>query len=666
MANWNTLKTAVADVINANGDQAITGQLLQNVLNNIITNVGENATFAGIATLDTNPGAPDGPVFYLATTAGVYPNFNGLEVLDGEAIIFLWNNSAWTKKVTGFATQEELSELGSEMEINKLSIESEVLNREQSINTLFDISDNLYDGNIILGYYNINGEYIEDKIYSTIVFQCESNQTYAVSSCFGYITEYNKEGLLINGIGGLGAQENYSFKTSKKAVEVKITVLSSIYRGNYIISKGLTVEGVSTKHYVGLKGNVSLNGVSLRNGSVSKDKVSFILKGENLFNYKDSNNIENGYYNDLSGIITGVDGPYKTILFECEQNKEYTISSIYAYITYWTKNGEFITMEKPGIHSPYSFVAKYNGICKITVLNPDFSTYMVVEGVELPLSYKEYGYYLSEDIKVKTDGTNKNNDIYLFGWFGQSNADGRGNRKASDGRIMKSTKPSNMPTDAILIKDDGNGECYVTKGVNIADSESSIPSFIKTFNSLSGKNVAVVKYSKGGTSLVPSDAESWNPLTTGANLYNRAKNIYLKSIQYLKDLGYNVINVGFIWIQGENEGTVGNNLAEEYKEVFQNLIQSFRTDMIEPNLKCFISLLGAYNSLEDKDVDKYQFVRKAQLDVAESDINTVVASDIARNFVSWKDNYMQDDQHYSSEGYIKLGSQIANNILVYI
>ena len=113
MANWNTLKTAVAEVINSNGNQEITGQLLQNVLNNIITNIGENATFAGIATLDTNPGAPDGPVFYLTATAGTYPNFNGIEVLDGEAVIFEWNNGTWTKKDSGFATQEKLSELGS-------------------------------------------------------------------------------------------------------------------------------------------------------------------------------------------------------------------------------------------------------------------------------------------------------------------------------------------------------------------------------------------------------------------------------------------------------------------------------------------------------------------------------------------------------------------------
>ena len=131
MANWNTLKGAVANVINANGNQAITGQLLQNVLNNIITNVGENATFAGIATVDTNPGAPDGPVFYLATTAGVYSNFNGIEVQDGEAVILLWNNNAWSKKVivTGFATQEKLSQLGSEL---RKSINNEVLRAKEA------------------------------------------------------------------------------------------------------------------------------------------------------------------------------------------------------------------------------------------------------------------------------------------------------------------------------------------------------------------------------------------------------------------------------------------------------------------------------------------------------------------------------------------------------
>lgn len=165
MANWNVLKAAVANIINANGNQEITGQLLQNVLNNIITNVGENATFAGIATLDTNPGAPDGPVFYLATTAGVYPNFNGLEVLDGEAIIFLWNNSAWTKKATGLATQEKLSQLGSEMSYhinNNDVIVSKLLNGYSKI---IDISYFIYNG-----YFDTTGTYQASSSYKATTF----------------------------------------------------------------------------------------------------------------------------------------------------------------------------------------------------------------------------------------------------------------------------------------------------------------------------------------------------------------------------------------------------------------------------------------------------------------------------------------------------------------
>ena len=111
MANWDVLKSAIAGIIKTNNNQEITGQLLQNVLNNIASSVGENATFAGIATFTTNPGTPDGPVFYLATEAGVYANFNGITILEGEAVILQWNSGVWAKKTTGFATQESVKKL---------------------------------------------------------------------------------------------------------------------------------------------------------------------------------------------------------------------------------------------------------------------------------------------------------------------------------------------------------------------------------------------------------------------------------------------------------------------------------------------------------------------------------------------------------------------------
>lgn len=101
MAKWTILKSAIASVIKTNGNQEITGALLQSTLNNIVNTVGENATFAGVATPATNPGVPDGPVFYLATKSGVYSNFNGIN-LDGTCFVALvYENSSWLKKEIG-------------------------------------------------------------------------------------------------------------------------------------------------------------------------------------------------------------------------------------------------------------------------------------------------------------------------------------------------------------------------------------------------------------------------------------------------------------------------------------------------------------------------------------------------------------------------------------
>lgn len=112
MANWTVLKEAIASVIKTNGNQEITGAVLQSTLNSIVNSIGENATFAGIATPITNPGTPDGPVFYFAAIAGSYSNFGGIEVLKGELAIFKWNNGTWIKETlelaAGSATEQEI------------------------------------------------------------------------------------------------------------------------------------------------------------------------------------------------------------------------------------------------------------------------------------------------------------------------------------------------------------------------------------------------------------------------------------------------------------------------------------------------------------------------------------------------------------------------------
>jgi len=109
MAHWTTLKAAIADVIKTNGNQEITGAILQNALNSIVSAVGENATFVGIATPNTNPGVFDGPVYYLAGMPGIYPNFGGYELKRG--IVAFVNNSDNEFNAVVLTSYDELAQL---------------------------------------------------------------------------------------------------------------------------------------------------------------------------------------------------------------------------------------------------------------------------------------------------------------------------------------------------------------------------------------------------------------------------------------------------------------------------------------------------------------------------------------------------------------------------
>lgn len=110
MGNYEQLKQAVADVVKSNGNQEITGDILQNTLLTIISTVGSGATFAGIATPTTNPGTPDQNVFYIASEDGIYSNFGNV-VLENEVAIFTNGNGIWQKGKTGIATYKQVSEL---------------------------------------------------------------------------------------------------------------------------------------------------------------------------------------------------------------------------------------------------------------------------------------------------------------------------------------------------------------------------------------------------------------------------------------------------------------------------------------------------------------------------------------------------------------------------
>lgn len=98
MGNYEQLKKAIADVIKTNGNEEITGAIMQRTLISIVNNLGSNAQFAGVAVPSTVPEDTDGSVFYLASTQGTYPNFSGIEVDASEMAVFTKNTAGtWVK-----------------------------------------------------------------------------------------------------------------------------------------------------------------------------------------------------------------------------------------------------------------------------------------------------------------------------------------------------------------------------------------------------------------------------------------------------------------------------------------------------------------------------------------------------------------------------------------
>ena len=110
MGNYDELKQAISDVIKTNGNQEITGQIMQNTLLSIINIVGENATFAGIATPKTNPGTPDQNIFYIASENGIYSNFDSIEVKN-EVSVIINKNGNWKKIGMNIPTLEMLEDI---------------------------------------------------------------------------------------------------------------------------------------------------------------------------------------------------------------------------------------------------------------------------------------------------------------------------------------------------------------------------------------------------------------------------------------------------------------------------------------------------------------------------------------------------------------------------
>ena len=170
MGNYEQLKQAISDVIKTNGNQEITGAIMQNALLSIISTVGSNATFAGIATPDTNPGKPDQNVFYLASEPGIYSNFGGVELAD-QVLVFTNKKGNWAKQDSGIATSAKIIELG---------------NKTSSYLRDVNIIDFFKKNEVVIVYGSVGEiaskiEFIQSKPFVYLITNCKEGDEFVLS-----------------------------------------------------------------------------------------------------------------------------------------------------------------------------------------------------------------------------------------------------------------------------------------------------------------------------------------------------------------------------------------------------------------------------------------------------------------------------------------------------
>lgn len=81
-----------------NNNKLIEGLTVKQYLLTIISSLTVGYQFMGVATPSTSPGTPDQNVFYVASTPGIYSNFDSFTLKSGQLVVFIYNGS-WSSNI---------------------------------------------------------------------------------------------------------------------------------------------------------------------------------------------------------------------------------------------------------------------------------------------------------------------------------------------------------------------------------------------------------------------------------------------------------------------------------------------------------------------------------------------------------------------------------------
>lgn len=369
MANWSDLKAAVAKVIKTNGNQEITGAVLQNVLNNIISNLGTNATFANIATPSTNPGTPDGPVFYLATQSGTYSNFGGA-IVENEAAILLYDGSTWVKKATGIALTESVLSLVAKSTI----IDPQTLNSYNKIDpdrlilgkSIKPVDGSVYDftGTFVSNFIDVLGV---DKVYSQIY---SNGNMYAYDENFAFISYVS--------------HSETEYTLSENTRYVRLTGKQSLIGGNSL--------------YLYLKNNTTYYAYGITEDKIYTDKKMSDVEGivDGVKALIDIRDTSNQYINKINYVTDFIDG----IMINAQGNEQ-SIATACASVFIDVLGLEKFYSGAFAFGSVFGYDEEMNFVKVLPINGGGFSgAYIVEDGIRY--------------VRISLSSKNKKNNIFFY------------------------------------------------------------------------------------------------------------------------------------------------------------------------------------------------------------------------------------------------------------
>ena len=343
MGNYEQLKQAVADVIKSNGNQEITGAILQNALLSIISTVGSKATFAGIAIPSTNPGTPDQNVFWIASTNGTYSNFNAIEVND-EVVIFTNKTGSWVKQSTGIALSLSLKDI-----VKKAAIAID-FNTDLKTTRLQVAKSNRRIGKILSYRNGTTGElttemyigtsfddkYWQDSLFWASIFPSTKlpfiNVSFVTNSTYNSPnkarnalpnTYYTKEGLILSYKADTGIYRSYLYLGQVNGIESYIPIdnycFEALSYNTNVSNTRLQVSIISRKQGFTITYNDGINQVIETYKGTTFDNSSWMKDSnwERILTYKDFNEILELNYNIYDDItLSSINKVYNGLLYE--------------------------------------------------------------------------------------------------------------------------------------------------------------------------------------------------------------------------------------------------------------------------------------------------------------------------------------------------------------